>query len=122
METKTIEKVKLLVDRLKDIDNNINTLNKLANDCLTEKCKTSIVLNCEKPKKEKAEIDIDGYSIFQGMLSKYSMSYEDNEQLGVSFKLSDINFLEIIGLLLCNKKQERDSILLQLSKLGLKTN
>jgi hypothetical protein len=134
-----IEKIKKIYERVKSLDENIGELEKLAilvSDKQTEINVTLSVKDMGAMKKEttKVKFDEDGSIVTGGRISGLSWildwndrtcKKEDEEETdkytsSISWAVSDKSAFRLMGMLMQEKKQERDILLKKLQSYGFK--
>lgn len=139
-----IERIQKIYERIVSLDKSINDLEKLA--ALVSEKRTEInvslsVKDTEAAKKEatKVKFDDDGSIIksgettggmFASFAERYMMVYnptsektdENSHTLSISWPIPDKTAFRLMGMLMQEKKQEREHLLNQLQSYGFKTN
>lgn len=136
MDIKKLKSASGLLEQLKTIDQEIIKLDKLAMSIANKKCDIEVelkVVDLEKVEKEteerlKADTDsMEQSSIFDVYWTarryRYGGESQDSKpkknKLSLSEKVSDTESLEILAILLRNKRDKQRKIISRLEKLGV---
>jgi hypothetical protein len=133
MNITKLEKASKLVERMKEVDQEVIALEKLADQIANKRSEIKLTLNVvdleKKEKGEEVQFDEDG-SIVKPNSNPYGIVLffgggqtkpEEKKENGEKFKqdISDTAALNIIGVLLLEKQEIRKAIFKQLEKLGV---
>lgn len=136
MDFKKLEKATKKLEKLKELDKEIIEIDKMAISILNNETKISFDLNVENITKKQDEeskgtIDEDGsLSVYKKMHEEMSRSLmwgirirESSEKKKenvntLSKSINDKIALQILGVLLCEKNSERNSLIKELNLLG----
>jgi hypothetical protein len=128
MDYKKLEKQQALLVKIKEFDQLILSIEKMANKIDGDKAKISISLSVEEPLKEKLEMDEDGsictgsslgeivfsWSPFGGTSAKPQKSTTKEK---IKLSISDIYAYELLGSVMKQAQKEREKIIKRLEKL-----
>lgn len=124
MDIKILQKAKRHLDRLAELDKEIRTISRLANELKDGKDNISLTLSHDRPASpERGVIDVDGYSLpgyfrMPSFLSPIDRGTVDEKET-TKIKITDVISLQVLGVIIAHKESERMSIINQLNSLGV---
>lgn len=138
MSYKKLQSAALLYGRLKELDQEIIALDKLAILVAEKPCSIVLslsIVDIEKQKKEEVKVQFDEHgslktgtdNMYRSLLSGYSFfttrdEVEDkskNYTESYSQAISDTNTLQVLGVILCEKQTQRALIIDEIKSLNL---
>lgn len=125
MNIKTLQKAKQQLDRLQDLDKEIINIERLAMKLKDGKDNITLSLGCDKPQEPiKVPDETQFYTIpsFPFSYLRSNRKCEVNSKDTSSFEITDVMALQVLGVIVAHKENERMSIINQLNTLGVEVN